>query len=602
MTKALSFFLFALSACGATYYVDCGAGSDRNSGISPSSPWQSLTKISATTFSAGDSILLRRGVRCEGPLRPKGSGEDGRPIHIGAYGEGRLPATGPLSLVDQQYWEIENLDISGGDPYGVHVSASRGDVKHIVLRNLAVHDVGGVVKQKASGLVVITAGQTAALEDILVDGVTAWRTSQWAGIYISGSAKRARNVVVRNSIVHDVEGDGIVLFQAENGRIEKSAAWHTGLQEKESIGTPNAIWTWSCRNCVVENNEGFWIDSPGVDGGVYDIDWGNEDNTIQSNYGHDAQGYCAAVFGAGKRPTTNSVVRYNVCVNNGRSPKLARRQGDLFTMTWDGGSLDGLSVDHNTFIWNPPVDAPAIHMDDTAFTGSRPNVVSHNLIYSAVPSLVQSGASLKFDRNLYWSLGKESPKWIYAGREYAGVERWHEISPGDLFDDPGLDWLLSSSKEHVGIGAPAFHRMIPAQADAGISGRSTGNWLLLLFAGKASPDARSQLVFVQTALAQYGDYGLEARVIAEADNNLQYDWNFGAVRSMDAAGLARGLDVRKTPVLLLVAPGGQIIRRWEGFAAPADLGLTLKHYLGSPPGDPELTIGKPGALSGEGSK
>jgi hypothetical protein len=249
-------------------------------------------------------------------------------------------------------------------------------LRHFVLRDLVVHDVGGTPKQKASGLVVIAAAKGITLEDILVDGVTAYRTSQWAGIYVSGSDTRARNIVVRNSIVHDVDGDGIVLFAAENGRIEKSAAWRTGLQERETIGTPNGIWTWTCRNCIVENTEGFWIDSPGVDGGVYDIDWGNDDNTVQFNYAHDAQGYCAAIFGAGKRATTNAVLRYNVCVNNARSPKLARRQGDLFTATWDGGSLDGVLIEHNTVIWNPPIDGPALQMSNTEFSGTRPNIVS----------------------------------------------------------------------------------------------------------------------------------------------------------------------------------------------------------------------------------
>jgi hypothetical protein len=236
-----------------------------------------------------------------------------------------------------------------------------------------VHDVGGAAKKKASGLVVLDG----TLEDVLIDGVTAFQTAQWAGIYVSGSAAgRARDVIVRNSIVHDVDGDGIVLLRAENGRIEKSAAWRTGLQERETIGTPNAIWTWTCRNCIVENTEGFWIDSPGVDGGVYDIDWGNEYNVVQHNYAHDAQGYCAAIFGAGKLVTTNSAIRENVCVNNGRSPKLARRQGDIYTSTWGGGSLDGIRIEHNTLVWNPPIDAPAIQMAGTEFQGSRPNLVA----------------------------------------------------------------------------------------------------------------------------------------------------------------------------------------------------------------------------------
>jgi hypothetical protein len=597
MHRALAVILFTCPAAAATYYVDCAAGADNRAGASPESAWRTPAKVSATTFAPGDSILFRRGVRCEGSLWPKGSGENGRVIRIDAYGEGPLPilsapqAEAAVKLFDQQYWEIENLEISGGNPYGVFIGAggTATSLKHFVLRNLVVHDVSGNVRQKSSGLVVIAASGDVALEDITVDGVTAFRTSQWAGIFISGGRTRARNVAVRNCIVHDVAGDGIVIFLAENGRIEKSAAWHTGLQETETIGTPNAIWTWSCRNCIVENNEGFWIDSPGVDGGVYDIDWGNDDNIVQHNYGHDAQGYCAAVFGAGNHATTNSAVRYNICVNNGRSPKLARRQGDIFTSTWDGGSLDGLTIDHNTIMWNPPIDAPAVQMRDTAFTGGRPATVSDNLIYSSVPSLVEAGKPVIFERNLYWHAGEETPRWLYETREYRAFEQWKQVAPGDLFGNPLLDWLLTPAK--VAVGAIAFH--VPASAGGSVPAvlpRTPGKWMLLLFVGRGEVDARSQLVFLQSALAQYEDAGLEAAAVAQAGPNLSYDWNFGAVRAIVPAELARAMAVDRVPSLLLISPAGQVVRRWTGFASPAALGLTLKHYLGAAHGDPLVEI------------
>jgi hypothetical protein len=603
MLRLLAIFcLLASAASAGTYYVDCASGSDNATATSATAAWKSTAKVSATTFAPGDSILFRRGVRCAGSLWPKGSGQDGMPIRIGAYGDGPLPvlnagqADASIKLFDQQYWEIENLETSGGTPYGVYVGASpqAPALHHFVLRNLVVHDVGGTPKRKESGLVVFAG----PFEGVLIDGVTAYATSQWAGIYVCGSKIPARNVTVCNSIVHDVDGDGIVLFQTENGIIEKSAAWHTGLQEKETIGTPNAIWTWTCRNCVVQQNEGFWIDSPGVDGGIYDIDWANDDNVVQHNYGHDAQGYCAAVFGAGKHTTTNSIVRYNVCVNNGRSPKLARRQGDLFTSTWDGGSLDGVLIEHNTFVWNPPINAPPIQMSGTAFTGARPNIVASNLVFSSVASLVRAAAGVKFENNLYWHPGAAPPLWSLADRQYTTSAAWREAAPSDRFADPKLDWLLHPLESMAGIGAvsspPAAISRAKAPAALPRSGR---DWLLLLFAGKADPDARSQLVFLQTALAQYHDT-LAAAVIAAAGDRLQYDWNFGSVESIKSAGIEQSMAVRRTPALMLVSPAGEIVRRWDAFAPPADLGLTLKHYLGSAPGNPELNIGQKGK-SGE---
>jgi hypothetical protein len=144
-----------------------------------------------------------------------------------------------------------------------------------------------------------------------------------------------------------------------NGRIENSIAWRTGMQDTETIGTPNAIWTWMCRNCTVRHSEAFLTDSPGVDGGAFDIDYGNDDNLVEENYAHDTQGYCVAVFAAGW-VTSNSVVRNNICASNGLSPRLARRQGAIFLSTWNDGKIRDVEISDNRIFWDPPLATPAI--------------------------------------------------------------------------------------------------------------------------------------------------------------------------------------------------------------------------------------------------
>jgi len=613
--------LLASSAKATTYFVDCASGSDQASGTAEASAWKTITKVSSTTFAAGDSILFRRGTHCSGSLWPKGSGEELRPIRVGAYGSGPLPvleaneADAAIKLLDQQYWEIENLETSGGNPYGVYIGASASrTLHHFRMRNLVVHDVSGNPKSKITGLIVFSAGNGATLADIVIDGVTAYYTTEWAGIIVFGG----RDVIVRNSLVHDVYGDGIVLFQTENGLIEKSAAWLTGLEPKETIGTPNGIWTWNCRNCVVQATEGFWTDSPGFDGGIYDIDFANHDNIVQYNYGHDAQGYCLAVFGAENQVTTNSIIRYNVCVNNGRSPKLARRQGEVFISTWDNGSLDGVLIHNNTLFWNPSVDAPPIKMTEgTTFSGSGPNIFFNNIIISNVPSMAESENGMSYRRNLYWYPGDALPKWSIAGHEHLGFAAYHESAADELFGDPKLDWLLQPVPGSPAIGhalsIPGFAadavnskltlgkpsdigavEALPIPASAGNAPsslpRARGKWMLLLFASKAAPEARSQLVFLQTAIAQYGDKSLEAAVLGDAHTDLQYDWNLGTVKFIEAGGLGQAMAIQKVPSVLLISPSGEIVRRWDRFVAPAELGLTLKHYLGPANGDSILDL------------
>ena len=607
----------------ADYHVDCSAGNDEADGRSPASSWRSLAKASATTFSPGDSVLLRRGTRCTGTLWPKGSGEPGKPIRIGAYGEGPLPivdaagAEAALRLFNQQYWQIEKLEALGGNPFGIHVSGDEGVLRHFHIRNVVVHGVTGEVKKKASGLVVVDAGGSdQTFEDVVIDGVTAYDTTQWAGIIVNGSATadkrvRARNVTIRNSIVHDVYGDGIVLFQVEDGLIEKSAAWRTGLQPQETIGTPNGIWTWRCKRCTVQWTEGFFIDSPGVDGGVYDIDWGCDDGVVQHNYGHDAMGYCASVFAASRETTSNSVVRYNVCVNNGRSPKLARRQGDLFISTWDGGTLDGVHIYNNTFYWNPQIDAPAVQMDHADFTGRRPNLFQNNLIHSSVPRMIRTSGDLRFDNNLYWYTGKRELEWSYAGREHVGFAAYRRESRQDaagLFVDPKLlatmrlgvgspaiDAARIASPDHdafgqaVPVGSAAEigaveHVPTPAESRAGVE-PSSGRWTLVSELG-TDDVSRSQVVFLQSALEQYTDKGLEVAVAfaGGTPQEIAYDWNLGRIRvNASPAG-------DTVPTTSLIATDGRVVRRWTGFAPPAELGMLLRALLGPPAGSPAVEL------------
>src|SRR5438045_7594534 len=195
MGKFFAVLLLCVPACaGRDYYVDCAGGSDAASGDSPGTAWKTLAQVARITFGPGDTLRLRRGTHCSGTLAPHGSGEEDRPARIGAYGEGPLPlidggaAEAAVKLADQHHWEIENLETTGGTPYGVLVSGSRGTLRHFRLRNLVVHDVGGEVRRKASGLVAVLGGPEAAIEDVVLDGITAHHTTQWAGIIVQGGS------------------------------------------------------------------------------------------------------------------------------------------------------------------------------------------------------------------------------------------------------------------------------------------------------------------------------------------------------------------------------------------------------------------------------
>jgi hypothetical protein len=164
---------FCFNRHAASYYVDCAAGSDANSGAN-TAPWKTLDKVNTSQFRPGDRILLKSGCAWEGQLAPAGSGAEGAPIVIDRYGSGprpRIDARGKvedaLRLYNVEFIEVRNLELTnrGDDPAprrGVHIFLDNfGTARHIVVSNLYIHDVNGTNQRKDNGGIIFrTRGTT----------------------------------------------------------------------------------------------------------------------------------------------------------------------------------------------------------------------------------------------------------------------------------------------------------------------------------------------------------------------------------------------------------------------------------------------------------
>jgi hypothetical protein len=532
-------------------------------------------------------------------LAPKGSGAEGAPIRLTAYGEGPRPKViarqgeEALRLFNQQYWDIDSLDISGGNTYGVFISGDNGILHHIHLSNLLVHDVlGGEMRHKESGLVTISPGSVNQhFDDVLVDNVTAWHTNQWVGIVVGGGnlgyppeTDWSINAVIRNSTVHDVQGDGIVLFRVRNGRIDTSVAWNTGMQITQTMGTPNAIWTWMCDDCTVENNEAYLTDSPGVDGGAYDIDYGNTKNSVIDNYGHDTQGYCVAVFGAGF-VTKQSVVRGNLCIDNGRSPRMANYQGAIFLLSWNGGSIDGLTMEDNNVYWDPFENAPALLNEATIKDGTAS--FRNNSIYSTSPRMIQSNASLSFAQNHYSYFGAGKPEWRYGAKAFSSLAQMQsgprQETGSSYLQRPLRQWS-EAFQQKPGESPSVTSRPNRSMPDE--------HWLLsctlpvsLDSSGLINDAALQQLTVLKSMSRQYRAQGLHVTLrMTSPDARLFSTEAFrNAITDLDLRGIAVEHSADAAPEhTTLSTPGGRIAAQWNGFAGPVQLGLALRRAIGEP--------------------
>jgi hypothetical protein len=99
----------------ATYYIAV-AGSTSNSGTSPAAPWP-LSKVTSTSFVAGDNILFQKGDTFTGTMTLTHSGASGNPITLDLYGiathNAIIDAAGssaaPVLKISANYIVVNNL-------------------------------------------------------------------------------------------------------------------------------------------------------------------------------------------------------------------------------------------------------------------------------------------------------------------------------------------------------------------------------------------------------------------------------------------------------------------------------------------------------------
>ena len=323
----------------ATYYVDSISGNDSNLGSSPASAWKSLAKINATTFLPGDRILLKSGSVWHGQLWPKGSGSEGHPITVDMYGGGVRPviqgnglAEDAVLLKNQEYWEIQNLEITNTGPThatrrGVHVAVDNyGDAHQIYIRSLVIHDVNGSDSVKENGGINYTCAgdrKPSRFVDLRIENNEIYHVDRsgifgWSDRWQRSKWYPSLGVVVRGNVLHDIGGDGIVVVATDGALVEHNVV---GRANQRSEGYNVAIWPWSADNTVIQYNEAYGTKGQ-RDGEGFDSDWNSRNTVIQYNYSHDNDGgFLLICNDGGQRPedsagNTGTVVRYNISQND----------------------------------------------------------------------------------------------------------------------------------------------------------------------------------------------------------------------------------------------------------------------------------------------
>ncbi|MFB9327800.1 discoidin domain-containing protein [Paenibacillus aurantiacus] len=336
-------------AQNTTYYIDAVGGSDGNSGLTQGSAWKTLAKVNATVFGPGDRILFKAGGVWSGELWPKGSGASGNPIAVDMYGSGSKPAfvgsqtsNQTLKLSNQEYWEINNLDISAnyGDSFtrrGIYVYAKDfGTVDHLYFRNLVIHDVwpniphtnnntakdtGGMFFQIEGGSTVTKFNdiriENNTIRDLDREAITltwtSWsnRTGETGG---QGPWTGSTNVVVRNNFMSNIGGDGIVAQGLQSPLIEYNTIDGFGGRNY-NVSYNAGMWAYSTDDAVFQYNEAY-NGKTTKDGMAWDADARTNRTLFQYNYSHDNEGGAVLFISYGTEYSRDAVFRYNISQND----------------------------------------------------------------------------------------------------------------------------------------------------------------------------------------------------------------------------------------------------------------------------------------------
>jgi hypothetical protein len=385
MLCTLAILASARIASAANYYINCSASS--NGSGTQNSPWNSLPN--SHQFSAGDIINFMRGTTCYGEFQPNGQGSSTSPITVTAYGSGTLPVIDGQSnwaviyLWNQSYWTIQNIELLHGQYWGLLAqAANNATVTGLTVTNVvATGATYASTSRGDSGEIALVADGTdsATISNVNISGVAAGNTTTSDGICVAAgnstsmTGAKGINVSIQNSNVLSVYGDGILVADANNVLISGNVVAESGLCPSCGSSTPGPIWVWNCTNAVMSWNESYSNKSWGAtDGGGMDIDYFNKNVTAEYNYLHDNKGYCVSVLGAENETTVNSIVRFNICINNNNSVG-ASNDGDFLLYTWDGGTLNGVQIYNNTSYWDSSLANNDEFEDVATFTGSNPS-------------------------------------------------------------------------------------------------------------------------------------------------------------------------------------------------------------------------------------
>ncbi len=474
----------ATSASATTYYVS-PSGIDSNNGTSTSTPWQTITKVNAATFVAGDSVLFQGGQTFTGALIfsygsniPTSSAAN--PITVGSYGTGVAKilssTTGSYSSAIKvngvNGLKIQGLTIlgaGGASPttwIGIYILNQSGSSKSgVTVTNCDISNFAGTTGSQSAEIFV--SGYYGALDTISITnnslhGANGVGSTDSNGIYGLGSGQNITNVTYAGNTVYNLGGlsantGGGIIANGVNGGLLQYNIVHDVGGNSTSCGGPGGVWAYASSNITIQFNEVYNMRpityTTGCDWVAYDLDGGVSDSVVQYNYSHNNFGGALLAFVAtvGGKTWGNNTFRYNISENDA----LGAGSANQAAITITASPTNPLKIYNNTVymgLKNSTGLSSAMQSNNGgAVTLPAGSIIQNNIFHMLPQSYFGqtynrymyfpyglSGGTIK--NNIYYG-GATNQQWRISGTTYASLAAYQTATGYDslsLGSNPAL--------------------------------------------------------------------------------------------------------------------------------------------------------------------
>lgn len=393
--------LVTLSAGATTYYVKTG-GNDGLAGTSDATAWATITKVNGSSFSAGDSILFRRGDTFRGQLIVPSSGSAGSHIVFDAYGTGAKPKLfGAKDLSATGDWEVHSGNVWKTTAVAGSTSAyvSNYDVANLVfdadtycgVRVAALVNVDGQGDwffNVADSLIYL---YSASNPGTFYDNIEAAGCHGETVIKI-GSTRH--HVTIRNFDTRYSGNWCIYADRSYNVTVEHcDVSWVGGWIAYSNVRQGNGIGCWlsptSTHDIIIRYNRISWCYDAGISPQASSVAFNAYNILMHDNIIENCH-YSYETWTTSDDIMSNVVFTNNTCLNAGYSWSYDQRpdggnESDVMIWTTDG-THTGVKIVNNIFVGSR---TKALYIkEETAYSGL---IMDHNLYNCGVVAMTAAG-------------------------------------------------------------------------------------------------------------------------------------------------------------------------------------------------------------------